>query len=61
MFETYIRSGLSQVGPKFRQGLLCGRTGAVVRVDGISEADAALVQQAVTNLLTGERSDGKHA
>lgn len=53
MFETYIRSGLSQVGPRFRQGLLCGRDGAIVRVDGeLSEDEAHALQQAITHLLT---------
>lgn len=56
MIETYIRSGLSQVGPRFTQGLLCGREGAIVRVDGkLSEQEAAAVQQAVTNLLTKDQ------
>lgn len=61
MFETYIRSGLSQVGPRFRQGLLCGKTGAIVRVDGVSEETAALIQEAVTNLLTGGTTDGERS
>lgn len=53
MFETYIRSGLSQVGPKFRQGLMLGREGCILRVDGdLSDAEAALIQQTITNLLT---------
>jgi hypothetical protein len=53
MIETYIRSGLSQVGPRFKQGLVCGAEDAVVRVEGnLSEEQAAQIQQAVTNLLT---------
>lgn len=59
MFETYIRSGLSQVGPQFKQGLLCGRAGVVVRIDGLSEKEAGLVQEAVTNLLTGGTTNGR--
>ena len=58
MFETYIRSGISQVGPRFRQGLICGAEGTIVRVEGdLSEQDAALIQSAVTNLLTKDESD----
>lgn len=52
-FETYIRSGLSQVGPRFKQGILCGSEGIVLRIDGdLSEAEAAEIEAAITHLLT---------
>lgn len=56
MFETYIRSGISQVGPNFTQGIILGRSGLVLRVDGqLSEGDAQRIADALSNLLTEER------
>lgn len=56
MFEAYIRSGLSQVGPRFRQGLLAGSSGCLVRVDGdVSESDATLIAEAVDRVLRDRR------
>jgi len=52
MFETYIRSGLTQTGPRFQQGVLAGRTGAIVRVDGnLGPDEATAIVAAVTSLL----------
>lgn len=60
MFETYIRSGLTQVGPNFTHGVLAGKTGLIVRVDapGLSEEQAAqavsLLREALTHIQTEE-------
>ena len=57
MLGGYIRSGLSQVGPRFRQGLVLGQTGVLLRVDGegITPALAERLSAAVTDILTEER------
>ncbi len=54
MFETYIRTGLSQTGPRWQQGLETGVESARVRIDGrISPVQAEQIREAVTHILEG--------
>jgi hypothetical protein len=56
--EGYIRTGLTQVGPRFRQGIVLGRTGALLRVDGnLSPEEAEAITAVMTHLLT---KDGRN-
>lgn len=63
MFETYIRTGLTQVGPRFKQGLIVRNpagTDWLVRVDGELSAECAeRIRAALTNLLTEEQHDAE--